>query len=154
MTDVVKPLYPRSRWERLGAALLFLCALLGGLGLLIGLVVFAAVRRRRPFAAAAGLQVAGLQLLFTLLVGALFLAVAGAMGGMAGLANWMGLVNNLLQGIRVYLLPLDRLFIGVFAGIIGLQLAAAVTGGILALTGRLLPVPVPPARLRRWVGKH
>jgi len=154
VTDVVKPLYPRSRWERRGVALLFLCVLLGGLGLLTGLVIFAAMRRRRPFAAAAGLQVASLQLLCMLLVGALFITIAATMDGMVGLANWLDLVNSIYQGNKVFLFPQDRLFIGILAGIIGLQVVASIAGFILALTGRLLPVPLPMSRLRRWVGKH
>ncbi len=147
-------LNPHSRWERRGTALLFLGALLGAFGLLIGVFTFAAVRRRHPFAAAAGLQVAALQLLFTVLVLLLFGAVAVTMGGPQGLSNWMSLVNGLLDGQRVLLLPLDRLFIVLFAALLGLQVVASLLGSILALTGRLLPVPLPLSRLQRWVGKH
>jgi len=117
-------------------------------------VIFAAMRRRRPFAAAAGLQVASLQLLCMLLVGALFITIAATMDGMVGLANWLDLVNSIYQGNKVFLFPQDRLFIGILAGIIGLQVVASIAGFILALTGRLLPVPLPMSRLRRWVGKH
>lgn len=142
----------RSFGERLGAAALFLGMLFSSVGLLVAVIVFFFARRRRPFAAAAGLQAAALLLLFAILVLALFGVIAATQGGTIGLRNWLSLVESLLHGRYVYLLLADKIFIGIFAGIIVLELIAALSGIVLALTGRLFPLPLRPAWLARVTG--
>lgn len=140
------------RWERgMAAATFFSVVMLGvPLALVAGLIEFAALRRRRPFVAAYGLQAALWQVGYNLL-SAVIVDLLWNRWPHDAYPSVLALMTDALQQPWQTLAPSTQQFLLLLLAGWLLNLAVAGWGAAMALRGRYFHLPLPGRWLRRVV---